>query len=66
MPYEAEPTEEIDPVCGMEVDPEQAHDLGLEAEFAGRRYVFCSKSCRDAFKAEPARYARPEEQRPAV
>ena len=40
MPYEADPLDETDPVCGMEVDPEQAHDLGLEAEHAGRRYFF--------------------------
>ncbi|OLC12566.1 MAG: hypothetical protein AUH44_00325 [Chloroflexi bacterium 13_1_40CM_68_15] len=65
MAYEADPLDETDPVCGMEVDPEQAHDLGLEAEHAGRRYFFCSKSCREAFLADPARYARPEEQ-PAV
>jgi Cu+-exporting ATPase len=66
MPYEAEPDDELDPVCGMEVDPEQAHDLGLEVEHAGRRYVFCSVTCRDTFKNAPARYAKPEEQQPAV
>jgi Cu+-exporting ATPase len=66
MPYEAEPIAEIDPVCGMEVDPEQAHDLGLEADVAGRRYVFCGDACRDAFIADPARYVKSEEQRPAV
>ena len=65
MPYEAEPIDEIDPVCEMEVDPEQAHDLGLETEHGGMRYVFCSKACRAAFIAEPARYARVEE-RPAL
>jgi len=62
VPYEAEPIDEIDPVCEMEVDPEQAHDLGLETEHGGIRYVFCSKACRSAFIAEPARYARIEEQ----
>jgi Cu+-exporting ATPase len=65
MPYEAEPVDEIDPVCEMEVDPEQAHDLGLESEHAGHRYVFCSKACRAAFIAEPARYAHVEG-RPAL
>ena len=62
MPYEAEPIDELDPVCAMEVDPEQAHDLGLEADFGGKRYVFCSVTCRDTFKNDPARYAKPEEQ----
>jgi len=65
MPYEAEPIAEIDPVCDMEVDPEQAHDLGLEAEHGGHHYVFCGKACRAAFVAEPARYASVEE-RPAL
>jgi Cu+-exporting ATPase len=62
MPYEPEPIDETDPVCGMEVDPEQAHDLGLEAEHAGQRYVFCSVTCRDTFKNDPSRYVRPEGQ----
>lgn len=62
MPYEAEPIDETDPVCGMDVDPEQARDLGLAADVAGRRYVFCSARCRDAFRRDPARYARPEGQ----
>jgi Cu+-exporting ATPase len=64
VPYEIEPIDETDPVCGMEVDPEQAHDLGLEAEHAGRRFVFCGKTCLEAFNAEPARYLKPEESRP--
>jgi YHS domain-containing protein len=63
MPYEIEPIDETDPVCGMEVDPLQAHDLGLEAESGGRRYVFCSKACLEAFNADPARYVRAEERR---
>jgi len=61
MPYEAEPIDETDPVCGMEADADQAHDVGLEAEYAGRRYVFCSEPCLEAFNAEPARYAQLEE-----
>jgi YHS domain-containing protein len=61
MPYEVDPVDETDPVCGMEVDPEQAHDLGLEAEYAGRRYIFCSVTCRDSFKNAPARYVGNEQ-----
>ena len=63
MPYEPEPIDEIDPVCGREVDPEQARDLGLIAAVAGRDYAFHDKRCREAFLADPARYARPEEPR---
>jgi len=61
MSFELEPPEEIDPVCGQEVDPEQAHDLGLEVSYAGRRHVFCGQAHRAAFLADPLRYARPEE-----
>ncbi len=31
MSFEFEQLEEIDPVCGQEIDPEQAQDLGLTA-----------------------------------
>jgi len=46
----------------MEVDPEQARDLGLQIEHAGQQYVFCSVTCRDTFKNDPSRYVRPESQ----
>jgi Cu+-exporting ATPase len=65
MPYEVEPIDATDPVCGMEADPDQAHDVGLEAEHAGHLFVFCSEACLEAFKADPARYAK-EEERPAI
>ena len=42
-----------DPVCGMEVDPEQA--AGSQ-EYAGRRYFFCCRHCWERFRAEPERY----------
>ncbi len=40
----------IDPVCGMQVNPDQAaarHDHG------GRTYYFCCAGCRDRFVADP-------------
>jgi YHS domain-containing protein len=45
----------LDPVCGMEVDPQHAvasltHD--------GATYYFCSLSCRDRFAADPSRFLR--------
>lgn len=61
MPYESDPIDESDVVCGMDVDPEQAHELGLEAEYVGRRYVFCSVTCRDTFKNAPDRYTAREQ-----
>jgi len=48
-----------DPVCGMEVNPEQA---ASSQEYAGRVYFFCCRHCWERFRAEPERYvasARP-------
>jgi putative ABC transport system ATP-binding protein len=42
-----------DPVCGMRVDQWTAT---VTTEHAGRRYVFCSKRCRERFTAAPERY----------
>lgn len=41
-----------DPVCGMDVDPEQGYGKMHE----GTLYRFCSRRCLDAFEAEPVRY----------
>ena len=49
---------EIDPVCGMSVDPATAK--GGSAEHAGRTYYFCSTGCRERFTNEPARYLDPD------
>src|SRR5215207_3452882 len=46
--------EERDPVCGMQLDPEEA----LEYEYAGRTYHFCSETCRQQFKATPEHFLR--------
>src|SRR2546421_6849557 len=43
-----------DPVCGMDVVPGQAR--GGSADYAGRTYWFCSKTCREKFVADPKRY----------
>lgn len=42
-----------DPVCGMEIDEEQA---AAAIEHDGSTYYFCSESCRDQFAADPERY----------
>jgi YHS domain-containing protein/uncharacterized membrane protein YraQ (UPF0718 family) len=39
----------VDPVCGMQVDPQQADS----ATYAGRTYHFCAPGCRDTFTADP-------------
>src|SRR6185295_13398506 len=48
---------EIDPVCGMKVDP--AHAAG-HADHQGRTYYFCAPRCRERFVADPARYLKPQ------
>lgn len=47
------PQEEIDPVCGMTVDPQ--HAAGT-ADHDGRTYYFCNLGCRDRFAADPERF----------
>lgn len=42
-----------DPVCGMQIDSTEA---AATETFQGRRYYFCSASCRDKFRASPERY----------
>jgi P-type Cu+ transporter len=44
-----------DPVCGMDVAPEQAAG---SADYAGTTYYFCSAGCLAKFRADPVRYAR--------
>ncbi len=44
---------EIDPVCGMEVDPATA---AASHEYAGTTYYFCSHECLEDFKEDPESY----------
>ena len=50
-------TTAIDPVCGMDVTPDDA--AGGRAEHAGTTYWFCNPSCRERFIADPARFLHP-------
>ena len=43
-----------DPVCGMDIDPNNAT---ATEEYQGKTYHFCSDACHDKFKAEPEKYA---------
>src|SRR5438874_11302461 len=44
---------EIDPVCGMTVDPAKAAG---QHDYQGRTYYFCGKGCLERFKADPEKY----------
>jgi membrane fusion protein, copper/silver efflux system len=47
--------EVLDPVCGMTVDP--AKVTSLKSVAGGKTYYFCSRMCKNAFDAEPHKYA---------
>ncbi len=53
-----EGVEVTDPVCGMSVDPEAAAG---SFEHDGKTFYFCSKSCLEKFRVEPARFIKPLE-----
>ncbi|MFY9732625.1 MAG: heavy metal translocating P-type ATPase [Candidatus Acidiferrales bacterium] len=44
---------ELDPVCGMTVDPARAKS---HVEHANKTYSFCCEGCAKKFSAEPAKY----------
>ena len=46
----------IDPVCGMEVNPE---DAAGKYEYRGQTYYFCNPSCLEKFRADPAQFLTP-------
>jgi Cu+-exporting ATPase len=43
-----------DPVCGMQVEASRAAGASTYKE---KTYFFCSTACKQAFDAEPAKYA---------
>ncbi len=53
---------EIDPVCGMTVDPAKAPGTSVHA---GRTWHFCGAGCKRKFEAEPGRYDGSEVAAPA-
>lgn len=42
----------IDPVCGMKVDPESTY----QTVYRGRMYRFCTDSCRRKFREQPRKW----------
>ncbi|WP_273778746.1 heavy metal translocating P-type ATPase [Acinetobacter sp. GSS19] len=57
---QATTTAEIDPVCGMQVDP----TTDLKTDYQGKIYHFCNPSCLDKFQQDPEFYLIPADQRP--
>jgi len=45
--------EEVDPACGMRVDPKTA---AASYEYQGQTYYFCSTTCKDKFVKDPHKY----------
>src|SRR5437667_7347791 len=49
----------IDPICGMQVEPDTAAG---KYEYRGQTYFFCSVYCLDAFKKDPERFLKSQPQ----
>ena len=47
----------IDPVCGMEIDPQTAAG---SSEYMGKTYYFCSPGCKKDFDKDPESYISSE------
>jgi Cu+-exporting ATPase len=52
----------IDPVCGMEVTPEEAAG---SYTYQGKEFLFCNKSCLEQFQANPQAFLAPPSERVA-
>ena len=46
-----------DPVCGMQVDEQEARQKGLTSEYQGQTYYFCGAGCKREFEQNPQQYA---------
>jgi Cu+-exporting ATPase len=51
------PAEVLDPVCGMTIDPA---DAAGDVDYKGQKYFFCSQSCLERFRANPAEFLAPK------
>ena len=51
----------IDPVCGMDVDP----DTDLKTDYRGATYYFCNPVCLERFQADPEGVLHPSEAPPS-
>lgn len=50
-------TKHNDPVCGMQIEAENAAG---QSEYEGRTIYFCSLSCKQRFDAAPSRFETTE------
>lgn len=50
---------ERDPVCGMQIDTQ---DAAATSEHQGQTYYFCSEGCKEKFEQNPQQYAGGQEQ----
>lgn len=48
-------TQVTDPVCGMQIDPQQAAGT---SEYQGQTYYFCSMGCKRQFEKNPQQYTQ--------
>jgi RND family efflux transporter MFP subunit len=48
----------LDPVCGMQLDPEEARNAGRTAAHDEHVFFFCSEDCKQQFVADPSRHAK--------
>lgn len=48
----------IDPVCGMDVNPETA---AATSEYNGTTYYFCAPGCKKSFDKDPEKYLDKEQ-----
>ena len=44
---------QIDPVCGMQVNDQQA---AQKSQYQGKTYYFCSESCKTKFDQKPEQF----------
>lgn len=45
----------VDPVCGMEVDPDKA---AASSTYEGNTYYFCAQECKQKFDSEPGHFLK--------
>ncbi|MEZ4600658.1 MAG: efflux RND transporter periplasmic adaptor subunit [Syntrophotaleaceae bacterium] len=56
-----------DPVCGMDVSPDEARKKGLTSQFEGKTYFFCAEQCKRTFDREHGIEAdKPDAKQPVV
>jgi Cu+-exporting ATPase len=52
----------IDPVCGMEIDPQRA----IEHEYKGKTFYFCGPNCEAHFKQDPEKFKNYDNMNPKL